>query len=442
MKNQFAKIVLSLASFLVLSCQTEEPDSQQHSETMVIQMSASVSGLQVASKALSSSDESQIDNIYVLVFNSSTQVLSYISQATNIINDDSKVSFSVSLSDSGSQGDSYFVVLLANISEEDIENAKLEEEQTSFEAAMERLTFTPSSQWQSTDRIPMWCQLPLSVAINRNTDGSDFGSGELLRSLARINITNLDTEKFALESASLYNSLNTARLAPASENISNNEAIYPTLPESYTTANSFSIEASDNHITNEFYVAEKCNSSDNDHLFLIIKGRYNDNNSSYYRIDICSDGQNLDILRNNTYQLNITDISGNGADSESQAADQTAINSGSSSSSSGVVLTVWNNSDLNYIFCDESTTLAVNALEIELYSNGNSSTFEVQTDNPSGYTASIDASCNWINNINYNSNTIYISPRTNNTGYERQTTMTIYSGEIACAITLVQGYNM
>lgn len=435
MNRFFNKLALWVIIIGSTACQAEEEILPAGgSETKNLTIRASIEGIASATKSLDESEQSMVETIDVMMFYAADESFAYAVQGSNIVYDGSEIEFELALRESSSFSDTYIMVVLANADSESIESVGLIEGVSTLEDLENGLVFTPQTSWQSGDRIAMWCQMPSAVAVTATTLGSDFGNASLIRALARINITNSDTDKFTLLGATVFNAPDKALAIPSCSNFSGSSVSAPSVPSSAQTLDSYSIKATNNSIEGEIFVAEAENSSaaDDSALYIVIEGCYLDNPASYYRIDIADESGRLDILRNHTYDLTITKVAKNGASSIEEAA------SGDPSDSPSSVTTVWNDSDLHYIFTDGVSTLAIDALSLELSANGGTSYLFAETDNSDGYTVAVTGNDDWDIRLTTSTTRIYLAPDVNRTGATRECTMTVAAGNISIEVVLSQ----
>lgn len=180
------------------------------------------------------------------------------------------------------------------------------------------------------------------------SDDTQIGTIPLLRNHARVTVTeNLDN--FVLESFTVVNIVNEGYVAPYNQNSSNFAQFLETDANGNLTSMSYSaittgtnaytgympnIEvgatkesvATWNWVTpnHYFYLYEQRFDANKKNAFVIAKGKYNGQQSSYYKIEIVNNNKDYyHILRNFEYKIQIKDVTGNGKENATAAYDMT-----------------------------------------------------------------------------------------------------------------------
>ncbi len=190
------------------------------------------------------------------------------------------------------------------------------------------IPMTPKG-WNSTspsnfDVMPMWGEsVPEMITMSGITTSAEIN---LMRMVARVDVR-LDTsvagltDKFKLKSVGLYNSNTSGLIVPSSANVTNNVATAPSLPSPLSTfppltyTDFSSPGVTDVAMTGVIYMLEaKSNINFALTPCLVIGGIYgSDITVTYYRINFVDANKNqVDILRNNLYTINITNVAGSG----------------------------------------------------------------------------------------------------------------------------------
>ncbi|MDR1883676.1 MAG: hypothetical protein LBR26_12970 [Prevotella sp.] len=300
-----------------------------------VRMQITVPGLTpVSTYALTDANEMNVSTVDVLVFGHSDQKLickAAVTEPAKITGSNVKT-FDVDLgATDGLTG--VDVVVIANANTE-VSAAGYAVGTTLLSNVKTALTFSSSGKWpvDGTKSFPMWGE-KTGVDLSTNT----IGSINLIRSMARIDVgVNFNGETaqalsptFVLKEISLYNSLDKGLIASgiASPSIPSSTA-NGVITYTYNDANGFSNNLS---CTKTIYMAEQlAEHASGDPLlrpFLIVKGNYNGESDSYYRIDfVDSGGAPQPVLRNHRYKFNITTVKGSGYGSADLAKAATPFN--------------------------------------------------------------------------------------------------------------------
>ena len=182
------------------------------------------------------------------------------------------------------------------------------------------------------------------------SDDTSIGTVPLLRNHARVTVTE-SLNNFELENFTVVNIVNEGFVAPYNQNSGNFAQFLETdangnltsTPLDYsvitTGSNAYTgympnVEVAAtkesvntwNWITpnNYFYLYEQRFDANKKNVFVIVKGKYNGQQSSYYKIEIVDNNKNYyHILRNFEYQIKITSVTGNGKENATAAYDMT-----------------------------------------------------------------------------------------------------------------------
>ena len=182
------------------------------------------------------------------------------------------------------------------------------------------------------------------------SDDTSIGTVPLLRNHARVTVTE-SLNNFELENFTVVNIVNEGFVAPYNQNSGNfaqflaadangnltstplDYSVITTGSNAYTgympnvevAATKESVNTW-NWITpnNYFYLYEQRFDANKKNAFVIVKGKYNGQQSSYYKIEIVDNNKNYyHILRNFEYQIKITSVTGNGKENATAAYDMT-----------------------------------------------------------------------------------------------------------------------
>lgn len=164
--------------------------------------------------------------------------------------------------------------------------------------------------------LPMWGTIDLDIPTGGLSTTPEV---DLYRSVARIEVIN-NASNFDLTGVYLYRSNLSGRVAPA--NSKTNEV---SLPDNVGTAD-------DDHpvvydvtgntlLQRSIYTFERENKDGNkDNVAcLVLKGIYDNETTYFYRVDFFKDGNYLDLIRNYSYTLTITNVKDTGYDDEKKA---------------------------------------------------------------------------------------------------------------------------
>lgn len=348
-------------------------------------MSASMSDVVIPTRALAEPDEKAITRLDVLVFKGD-DTFAYTVQANNPTVSGSTLSYTVRLKKS-TESEKYKLVLLANLTA-----APSIAVGTAKEVALAAITFAPTTNWTTGTTIPMWADYPTAAVVTTSTIGTSFGSTAMIRSLARVNVTNAAILTFQLTKVWVYNSTDKARVAPQLVNYDakNTKVTAPSLAESTAMTAVYSKESTDNKVEREIYIGESEDKPVGDAaaVCLVLEGTFGET-TNFYRVDmVAADGTtSLDILRNHTYNVNITGVEGSGYDTKEDAFASMPINI-------TVEIKVWDDAKLNDITTDGQYSLAVEKGRFDVEGLGGTESIAYSTDYPKRATAATSDS--WI----------------------------------------------
>lgn len=348
-------------------------------------MSASMSDVVIPTRALAEPDEKAITRLDVLVFEEG-DTFAYTVQANNPTVSGNILSYTVRLKKS-TESEKYKLVLLANLTA-----APSIAVDTAKEEALAAITFAPTTNWTTGTTIPMWADYPTAAEVTTSTTGISFGNTAVIRSLARVNVTNAAISTFQLTKVWVYNSTDKARVAPVLTNYDagNTKVTTPSVAESAGVTTTYFKAATSNKVEREIYIGESAKQvvGDASAVCLVLEGTY-DGKSNFYRVDMVgTDGKTaLDILRNHTYNVNITKVAGSGYGSKEDAFASMPVNI-------TVEIKVWDDAKLNDITTDGQYSLAVEKSRFDVEGLGGTESIAYSTDYPKGATAATSDS--WI----------------------------------------------
>lgn len=424
-------------------------------------------------RALTGTNENQVSEIDVLVFDSSTGYYVYSThcdEITSVQGSDNTKVFTVKLR----QG-AFDLAIVANAGS--ILSGVTLTGKTKAEALALLTTSMPTGGKWITDSsddsyrpIPMWGDIGKKT-ISESTDLTDTNAIALTRMVAKVDVTvDEEVDNFTLTSVRVYNYNTSGVVAPTTAAWDNDskKVTAPTVPSGsqqsetplvYDNANDKTeINTTANSCTSEIYLFEANNFSSGTtpkaltaRTCLVVGGKYgNDSDTTYYRMDFSTESENtqtyLNVLRNHRYTFNITKVSAPGY---SDAA--TAFGSAPINIEAGVLS--WNEAGMNNVAFDGQYMLSVNqnsftlpyeAINVTLADKSN--VLYIQTDYPDGWSA-IDAdgnsfSSNWLtlsasSGNSGNKATITLTT-SENAGNEREATVWIKAGRLRYAVRVIQ----
>ncbi len=281
--------------------------------------------------------------------------------------------------------------------------------------------------------IPMWGELK-SVHLNnpiKNQTGASGLNVSLLRALARIDIISNSTEAssfpFKIIEAHIYKSQNQLALVPAPNNYDavQNLVTHPTVPTTSVFSNPAVIELiKDQIIIGENGVAlvpEQIAKKDGQNLSVVLKLNIDNKVDKFYRVNLHKKNndkyEDIDILRNHRYIINVTKVIGLGFDTAEEAAKNP-------SSNIDAQVIQWDE-NINNGFISGSLYFGINTADIEFKPSDNKDiTAEIafQTNLSEEQMGLLAKSISWHNNTNqfsakldYKNSKIIISPNGPNT---------------------------
>lgn len=186
---------------------------------------------------------------------------------------------------------------------------------------------------------------------------------------------------FSAEEVRLYNFNDRARVIPAflqettdtdheqTATIPNDAQRYPTTQDGTETVPTYAV--TDHKVENTIYLFEAVQPADADHLkrpCLIVKGTY-EGKTGYYRVDFATQDAAtgnvtyMDIVRNHSYNITVTNVSGRGSDTAHEALKSKAANITAS-------VIEWNDNTVGNIEFEGDRVLGIATKEYELMKAG------------------------------------------------------------------------
>ncbi|GAB6118859.1 FimB/Mfa2 family fimbrial subunit [Dysgonomonas termitidis] len=385
-------LLLVVQLFEVTGCIDErEGNTAVQGDEQLVSFSIRVPGASAPkTKALTEVDENAVDNIVLLLFNSSgyyTYQPIYINNITDGANSAQKT-FTAKI-----PVGTYDMVILANSSQ--IVSAALGSinQGDTKATVMQQLKLTNTGKWDTSGsftKIPMWGEIA-TLTVGSPTANQTVN---LIRMVSKIDVTLGTTAqtKFALKSVRLYNYNNQGYVAPDAVNWGNGVATAPTVPASAQKQtgplvyNGTSITTTDISCINEIYTFEAAKGSATGaaaNTCLVIGGIYgSDGTETFYRVDFANTAAGattyLDLLRNHKYTVQITDMLGSGEATAEAAFNSAPVNT--------VKIIEYDESAITDIVFNNNYMLGVSTGEFNLSGSAGNSTLEVFTDYTDGAT--------------------------------------------------------
>lgn len=261
------------------------------------------------------------------------------------------------------------------------------------------LTYQFSGKWETEPMtaIPMWGQTSGYISIKNPSETKPVNI-TLLRSIAKIDV-GVDVygdpaigfgTRFKLKHIYVYNANNKGYIVPdlSDTGLANNKVTKPHVPATANALSSYQEYAVTNTtFFNEIYLPESDKTSST-HSCLIIGGTYDGGAETFYRIDFVNNSsENLDLLRNYRYLVNITNVARDGFATKEEAA-------AARTSHIEYSLSVFNE-DINSIVYNGQYGLGVSESKVTLgWDISTNNKITVATDYPGGFTTTSNDS--WI----------------------------------------------
>ena len=357
-------------------------------------------------RAMTGEQENEIHNAYIFGFRAG--VLSYVKRLENT---GSENSFKGTLPASKDPSDTYKLMIVANAEEWILQligsdfNGLNGKSYSDVQQALKQTGIT-NPLFSSGGSIAMWGELPYEEIKNSNKTFSIL----LLRSIARIDvglgatdfhpITHLATwgglSNFVLEEVHLYKPNTGISFTPSTGSYDDvNKAVTrPTPFGTPLTSPLMYAVTNEKSIVQEIYTPEADvilsnpgASGDTNHtnrIALVVKGSYESNPSTYYRLDfINSEKKLVDVLRNHLYQFNVKSVLGNGFSDPDKAYRSLPVNM-------NVEVLKWNDGSMGEVAFDGQNIISVSTGEFTFPRNqrteaDNDNELTIITDYPSGW---------------------------------------------------------
>ena len=462
MMDSIKKLIYFILVIILSSCVKDFgipviPEDEPVNTTLTLKVP--VSGL--PTRALTADDENKIESVDVLVFRRDASLgdVFYHRAQTTLITDNTTntKSFKVAIMKSSSQ---LQFVVLANVKQvlDNLPSTVLVEDRLRADV-LKDIEMPCTTAWNSTTGaytlLPMWGQ----TGFRTITDAASAAATiNMVRSVAKIDVVVDPAAQsvFRMSEVLLYNPSEMMRLAPLDANWSTNRVTAPSSPDGgYAKTKAYfsypAMTTADIALENVIYTPEAAKttvSTDTDATAIIVKGSWNNEADSYYRIDF-HDGTNfLDILRNHQYVVNITSVAGRGypTKEEAVASGFTAINA---------VTHVLDDGQIGDVVWDGRHRLGVSRKEYNIYLDEKIIDVAVVTNYIKGLTAAagdweatVSSGNSWLSFVGPNTGTGNDTPQSlkikvaENTGPDpmRTGTVTVTAGRLQQVITIQQNF--
>lgn len=337
--------------FVLAACSHDnigvEPNPEEGA--VLVNFSVQVPEMQVATRSFT---DPEITSLHLLVFDENGYFVQ-AAEATGTFGvvKDTEYEFTASLMQSPYKRVVHFI---ANSPISDVEKYEY-----GSETALINALTTSDSQDAYWQRV----ELPNGILEGNDEMATKFTKVPLVRNFVKISVDNQANEIFEYEGIAVINVPDMGTVAPF--NI--NKGTYATYSAgiAYNTLNNagyYGYEPSDMEIVNtdtsnptfatEHYIYERRqNQDDEDYTYVIIKGKYNNSETStYYKVDIVDDNKEpYNLLRNFNYVINIKSVLGPGYASADAAAKAAASNNISASIDTKNLLNISDGSSRLYV---------------------------------------------------------------------------------------------
>ncbi|MCD7936259.1 MAG: fimbrial protein [Tannerellaceae bacterium] len=377
--------------------------------------------VQTRSTTEATETEKQLTHVDILVFemDGTDEKFAYRTRNTNDLsgldytNDiEIKARLKISKND-----EKYRVVFIANMEEEInaffTENEEPDMMGTLKKELLKELTFTQEKIWADTDAaphpLPMWGESNITAITKEMTSG-DFGTLKLLRSVARIGLSvsigndpdGDGSDIFEIKSVKVYNARKTGLAAPEGA-LTEGKVTSPSLVTGSgyidTDKAKYNLPGNAENEVTGLYINEASNQVDGEEVFLIIEAIYKgedpgNQKATFYKIGFYdSEDAPVDILRNFTYNMIITSVTGEGEEEEEDAVNSTTSNL-------TVSMTDWSGGEYKYVIFNGKYYLAVSESEFTVPKQAGEYKLKVTTNYPGGWKAKVSKGNNWLTDLN------------------------------------------
>ena len=344
------KILFAISMMFVLAaCSHDnigvEPNPEEGA--VLVNFSVQVPEMQVATRSFT---DQKIESLHLLVFDENGYFVQ-AAEATGTfgVEKDTEYKFTASLMQSPYKRVVHFI---AN------SPIAVKEYEYGSETALINALTTSGSQDAYWQRV----ELPNGILEGNKEMETKFTEVPLVRNFVKISVDN-QAEIFEYEGIAVINVPNKGTVAPF--NVNNGTYANYSAGIAYNTLNDagyYGYEPSDMKIVNtdtssprfatEHYIYERRqNQDDEDYTYVIIKGKYNNSETStYYKVDIVDDTKEpYNLLRNFNYVIKINSVLGPGYESADAAAKAAASNNISASIDTKNLLNISDGSSRLYV---------------------------------------------------------------------------------------------
>lgn len=335
--------------FVLAACSHDnigvEPNPEEGA--VLVNFSVQVPEMQVATRSFT---DQKIESLHLLVFDENGYFVQ-AAEATGTfgVDKDEVYTFTASLMQSPYKRVVHFI---AN------SPIAVKEYEYGSETALINALTTSGSQDAYWQRV----ELPNGILEGNEEMAKKFTKVPLVRNFVKISVDN-QAEIFEYEGIAVINVPNKGTVAPF--NVNNGTYANYSAGIAYNTLNDagyYGYEPSDMKIVNtdtssprfatEHYIYERRqNQDDEDYTYVIIKGKYNNSETStYYKVDIVDDTKEpYNLLRNFNYVIKINSVLGPGYESADAAAKAAASNNISASIDTKNLLNISDGSSRLYV---------------------------------------------------------------------------------------------
>lgn len=443
-----------------------DPQTGENLETLLT-LQVPTGGFNPATRTLSSADENAITEVDVLVFRRETdnsEVFFHRAQ-TDLVGDagtdndgNPKRSFRISVKKSERQ---LQFVVIAN-SRELIESKKSILVEGALRAdVLKELVREKTTAWSAGtatantgyDPLPMWGQ----TGFRTITDAASAAATiDMIRTHARIDVTVSSSAQadFALTGVWLYNASTKGQVTPVGTWTSGT-AVYPDGGRAASSASFAYTEmtTAGKALTGMIYTFESpavtANTQTDGGAYLVVRGSWNGEADSYYRVDFHDGTTFMPLLRNHHYEVDITRVSGRGYPQASEAA-------AAGFTSLTATTHQWAQGKMGSVVWDGRDWLAVSETGFNIYPEEQQHTVKIATTYSSGWKAEVKTDAadetNWLTIVGSDSGTgnaanppigsltFHLTENTQATA-SRTGRIVVSAGRLQQTITVVQNRN-
>lgn len=308
MKNWLFLFLLLCAT----SCVDEEPVGNRKGDTVAAKLEFWLPALSTATqtKAMTEKDEYTMQDLSLLIFDANGN---FVERKEVTITDGAgtaQQSASITLEKAD---EVQSLVALANV--KDLADFPWPSNGEEKDVYLKKLEYVSESAWPTSEDgkryFPMWGEY-------KGTLQQDNININMLRALARVNVTVAEGVNFVLKEFTVHNSLKAGYVAPVNNTkfTDKGNVTVPSVPESVSKGDlSYTIpEENENSFVREIYIPEATTSADDGGVYFTLSGEMG-GVAKLYRLYLTrngkKDGEVLQVLRNHTYNINIESIGGN-----------------------------------------------------------------------------------------------------------------------------------